>query len=480
MSPTPPRVLSLLSASTEIVFRLGCGHLLVGRSHGCDDPPLATTLKLATAPKMDPNAGSREIDAAVRVQVDAGGPVYHIYSSVVAACKPTVILTQEQCRICAVTQADVEEACTGLPADTRIVTIKPVTLDDVLGDVTAIASALGVEARGARLAGHLRARIDAVDRTTGPLAAVAGRPKVVHLEWLSPLMGSGYWIAELVQAAGGEMLHGSAGGHAPTLSGLAVLADADVILLAPCGFSIERTHAELHSDALRGSLLQSAAWRALPAVEAGRVYVADGNKYFNRSSCGVAEAAEIFAELVWEDELCGLWGHHGARWVRMRELDAFVAREGAPPPTKLVVVEAQSTRPSKPSAAATLPRGAPPTAASAHVHAQIDAMRAADFERAFGLNSAANQSRLGSAATFASIVAGNASFAALAASAAGACVDDGGACAVAAAEGATGELHVALAATDGAPCLRFAFQLGSEQGPGGVWEWRTEGVGVVC
>ena len=82
-----PRVLSLLSASTEIVFRLGCGHMLVGRSHGCDDPPLATTLDIATAPKMDPNASSRDIDNAVRVQIDAGGPVYHIYNSIVASAK---------------------------------------------------------------------------------------------------------------------------------------------------------------------------------------------------------------------------------------------------------------------------------------------------------------------------------------------------------------------------------------------------------
>ena len=51
------RVLSLLSATTEIVHRLGCAHLLVGRSHGCDDPPLATTKPIMTAPRVDPAAG---------------------------------------------------------------------------------------------------------------------------------------------------------------------------------------------------------------------------------------------------------------------------------------------------------------------------------------------------------------------------------------------------------------------------------------
>ena len=78
--PKPLRVLSLLSASTEIVYRLGCGHLLVGRSHGCDDPPLATTLPVATAPQIDPNAPSAQIDEAVRAQSVAGGPVHHIHA----------------------------------------------------------------------------------------------------------------------------------------------------------------------------------------------------------------------------------------------------------------------------------------------------------------------------------------------------------------------------------------------------------------
>ena len=105
--PKPLRVLSLLSASTEIVYRLGCGHLLVGRSHGCDDPPLATTLPVATAPQIDPNAPSAQIDEAVRAQSVAGGPVYHIHADLVKRLRPDVVITQEQCRICAVTPEDV-------------------------------------------------------------------------------------------------------------------------------------------------------------------------------------------------------------------------------------------------------------------------------------------------------------------------------------------------------------------------------------
>lgn len=225
------------------------------------------------------------------------------------------------------------------------------------------------------------------------------------------------------------------------------------------------------------------------------VYVADGNLYFNRSSCTVAEASEIFAECAWEEELCGLWGHHGKRWVRMSELDAFCARKGAPPPTKPVVVHNDSVAQSKAPASKPEPElevvasGACKVegAAAAHVRAQVDAMRAGDFALAFRLNSQPNQSRLGSAATFETIVKSNASFAALAALPTAQSVEEirggAGAAGEEAVEGAMVELHLflELCATTNEPPLEFAFKLVSERGADAKgWAWRTDGVRIVC
>mmetsp|Transcript_35013 Transcript_35013/g.68946 ORF Transcript_35013/g.68946 Transcript_35013/m.68946 type:complete len:489 (-) Transcript_35013:179-1645(-) len=481
-----PRVLSLLSASTEIVFRLGCGHMLVGRSHGCDDPPLATSLPVATAPYIDPSAPSRDIDVAVRAQSDNGGPVYHIRSQTVTACAPTVILTQEQCRICAVTEDDVRAACSDLPAAARIVTIKPTTLDDVLGDVGRIAAALGVPARGERLVRHLRARISAVAEMTRPLAAPGRRPRVAHLEWLAPLMGSGYWIAELVEAAGGTMVHGARGGHSAVLPGPAALADADVLLLAPCGFSVARTRAELRSGALRAEITEHAAWTDLPAVRAGRVYVADGNLFFNRSSCGVAEAAEIMAECLWEDELCGLYGHHGRYWVRLSELDAFCDREGASnTPPAVSAAPVREDPPPKDISTISRPwQSAAGDSSAAHVRAQVDAIRAGDFHLAFDMNSAANQKRLGDAEAFAAVVQINSSFAQLALSGKDARAlklsPAPNTAMVATADGSTREVEVMLLSSNRtAEEIQFVFQLLACR-KGESWSWKTEGVRVVC
>lgn len=434
--PEQPRVLSLLSASTEIVCRLGCAHLLVGRSHGCDAPPLVTALPTLTAPNIDPSAPSAEIDRAVRLQSDSGGPVYRVHNDLVVSARPTVILTQEQCRICAVTADDVAAACAALPAPARLVTIKPVTLEDVLGDVGTIAAALGVAERGRRLVRLLRRRLVVVREECAGVAAARPPPKVAHLEWLSPIMGSGYWIAECVAAAGCAMVHGVKGGHSPTLRSLSQLADADVILLAPCGFSLQRTRTELRAL----SIEKSPEWQALRAVREGRVYVADGNLYFNRSSCAVVDTAEIVAEIAWP-EIVGLWGHHGQSWVRLSELDRFCDRLGAilPTPTKCATAAsidadadlitsriADSIEAQEPSSAVEAVRIASKSPA-AHVRDQVEHIRSGDFVAAFALNSRANRARLGDASAFKSIVAGSDGFATLADSTnAWSCAEDGG------------------------------------------------------
>lgn len=469
-----PRVLSLLSASTEIIHRLGCSHLLVGRSHGCDDPPLAQTLPVATAPRVDPNAPSKEIDTTVRAQAAAGGPIYHVHSDFVKAAKPDVIITQEQCRICAVTPEDVEAVCQALPA-AMLVTIKPTTLDDVFGDVETIARALGVPERGDRLVAMLRARLDALQKISSSVAASTPPPRVAHVEWLSPLMGSGYWISELFGHASCTMVHGTRGGHSTVLESPSLLSDADVIILAPCGFSLERTHAEL--GALE--LIKSAEWQALPAVRAGRVAVADGNLYFNRSSCCVLETAEITAEIV-HPALTGLFGHHGKRWVRLvDELAAFCEREGASPPTKRcdiapTVQRDDSVAALPPSAKAqktAVHADEPPS--TRHVRDQLAALLAADFTRAFALNSAANQARLGDAATFERVVKGSASFRVL--------LDHATHVDVGTADGtnqASAAIRVGAQPAEPAdPPVAFVFDLRHDPASG---KWETDGVRIEC
>lgn len=405
--PQPPRVLSLLSAATEIVCRLGCAHLLVGRSHGCDDPPLATALPIATAPRVDPNASSFELDAQVRVQAATGGPIYQINDALVISSKPTVIITQEQCRICAVTPEDLTQVCTKLSPLTKLITIMPVSLEDVLGDVITIANALGVSDRGTRLVDHLRRQLSNLESTSLGVLGDLPKPTVAHVEWLAPLMGSGYWITECMAFAGGEMVHGYAGGHSQILERIELLSTADYIIISPCGFRIERTH----EDIKQLKLLESKEWLDLPAVKNRRVAIADGNKYFNRSSvASILGTAEIVAEFI-HSELRGMYGHHGARWVRLEELSAFCERVGAEPAKKeIVLAEGVAQKVEAESNTSKNHATSKNSVTIQHVSKQIAELRNNDYDAAFLLNSPSNQKRLVSADKFKAIVSGWTSF----------------------------------------------------------------------
>ena len=127
-------------------------------------------------------------------------------------------------------------------------------------------------------------------------------PKVAHVEWLQPLMGSGYWIYDCVHFAGGRMIHGSSGGHSQILEKISLLSNVEYIVISPCGFSIERTNEELNNI----GILDTKEWQDLPAVKEGRVAICDGNKYFNRSSvASILGTTEMVAEII-HSELCSM------------------------------------------------------------------------------------------------------------------------------------------------------------------------------
>uniref|UniRef100_A0A7S2HWQ3 Fe/B12 periplasmic-binding domain-containing protein n=1 Tax=Haptolina brevifila TaxID=156173 RepID=A0A7S2HWQ3_9EUKA len=223
-------------------------------------------------------------------------------------------------------------------------------------------------------------------------------------------------------------------------------------------------------------MLESMEWLNLAAVKNARVYVADGNLFFNRSSCGVVDTAEIVAEMAWP-ELKGLWGHHGKHWVALDELDAFCDREGARPASKrgtagLIVAEqpAANSKQAKLEDATSSVARVSFSEPSEFVTCQVELLRSESFEEAFLMNSAANRARLGSALKFETVVKSNPSFAALADPVnAYKCFED------AYANGKhTIEVRVQAAMGDG---LTFAFEVSETEGGVG---FATEGVRIVC
>jgi iron complex transport system substrate-binding protein len=290
------RILSLLPSTTEIVGALGLADRLVGRSHECTLPPGVERLPVVTQPKLDPRAPSGAIDARVKELVREGLSVYRVDAERIRALRPTAILTQTQCEVCAVTPRDLEAAaCEWIGLAPALVAVAPNTLADVLDDLVRVADGLGVRERGETLRAREWDRIEAWTRRCAEAAATAGRrPRVASLEWIDPVMGAGNWLPELIERAGGASVLGR-GGHDAAWSSLAEIAaaDPDVLVIAPCGFDLARTRAELHP------LVSAPGFAALRAVREGRAFLADGFLHFNRPGPRIAETLEIYAELLW-------------------------------------------------------------------------------------------------------------------------------------------------------------------------------------
>ncbi len=283
------RVVSLLASGTEIVCALGAGQWLVGRSHECDNPSWVRDLPGLSEPAFDVTVSSKAIDAEVNRRIRAGEPLYLLENAKIAELAPNLIITQAHCEVCAVTPGDLERSGCLVSGAAQVMALTAGSLDGVFEGMQRVADALGLSAAGAALAASEKERLAAVTaRCKGKDA-----PTVVLLEWAEPVFAMGNWGPELVDAANGRLLIGSKGQHSCAIPWEQVLeADPEVLVIAPCGYTLERALAE------RAVLEALPGWSTLKAVKAGRVAYADGNLYFNRSGMTVVRTAEILGEIL--------------------------------------------------------------------------------------------------------------------------------------------------------------------------------------
>jgi iron complex transport system substrate-binding protein len=276
-------VVSLLPSATEIVCALGCADRLVGISHECDFPDEIRDRVVLTRSRIDVSGSSRAIDTAVRAVIRDAISIYEVDEAKLGALAPDVIVTQDLCEVCAVSLDDVRAAVARIAhRGVEIVSLRPTRLAHVLDDVERVAATLGVSGR--ELRGALEERIQSI---AARAATAATRPRVITLEWIDPLMIGGTWMPELVELAGGVALGARAGEPAPTIDVAALRAFApDVVVIKPCGFTLERTLAER---------------AVIPDVPGARVYVTDGNAFFNRPGPRLVESLEVMGACIHED-----------------------------------------------------------------------------------------------------------------------------------------------------------------------------------
>lgn len=298
------KIVSLLPSATEIVAYLGLTNALVGRSHECDYPPSVQELPVCTQPKFNPEGSSQEIHDRVTNLLQSALSVYRVKTEIIQQLQPTHVITQDQCDVCACSLSDVSAAVGELTGmQPQIISLQPNILADLWADLQRVAKALSVPGDGA--IASLKARVEKIQQQVKN-----AHPRVACIEWTEPLMAAGNWVPELVSLAGGSSLFGITGKHSPWMEwSELVAADPEIIIFMPCGFDLERTRQDARQ------LTTHPEWPNLPAVRTGKVYITDGNSYFNRPGPRLVDSLEILAEIL-HPEIFN-FGYRGTAWEQM-------------------------------------------------------------------------------------------------------------------------------------------------------------------
>ncbi len=304
------RICSFVPGATEVIAALGLADQLVGISHECDFPPSLTHIPVMIEPLVgrDP-ALSADIDRQVKAMAAGGQHLYRLNEAAFHDARPDLILTQDLCHVCAVTPDQLGRAIQALDRRPDMITLSPTSLNDMLADIERIARAVGKLEEGQALRESLRRRLERVRSRAG---ARPTRPRVVCLEWLGPLYLGGHWVPQMVEFAGGQDVLGCQDAPSRETTWKEVeAAQPDVIVVMPCGYTIDRTLEELsHQGSRYGD------WaRALHRWP--RTYAVNAAAHYSRPGPRLVDGVEVLAAILHQDD------HNPVGQEQARRLDAL-------------------------------------------------------------------------------------------------------------------------------------------------------------
>ena len=286
------KIVTLIPSATEIVAFLCVKKFIVGRSHECDFPKDLNKIPKLTSPKINVDGTSGQIHDQINVILEKSLSVYKVDIEKLKKLNPDFIVTQAHCQVCAVSFSEVEHiAKEHLGKNTKIISLQPNSLKEVFDDIRRVAKDLKIDNEdNEQLIKDLDTRLKNIKNRTEKHK----KPKIACVEWINPLMAAGNWIPEMVHISGGEDIFGKKGKDSHWIEFNEIkMHNPDVIIFIPCGFDLQKTNKEV-----KDLLKSNTEWHDLKAFKDKKLFITDGNQYFNRPGPRLIESLEIFAEII--------------------------------------------------------------------------------------------------------------------------------------------------------------------------------------
>ncbi len=259
----------------------------------CDYPFQVKKIPQVTSSTISNNLTSKQINKKVALSKHRGLGISHLDPGILKTLNPNLILTQELCEVCAIPYTEVKKATKILDDSLKIISLEPESIEDIFENILEIAKATKSTKKAHKLVKTLKERLDNIN-TQLKKSNTATKPQILLLEWLDPAMVAGHWSPQMIKLAGGKMLITKPGQKSSSLTNSQIKSsNPDILIIAPCGFSIKRT---LEEKNLIDKIIKTL--KSSPAVKNKQIFLMDGNAYLTRPGPRIIDGVEILSQII--------------------------------------------------------------------------------------------------------------------------------------------------------------------------------------
>jgi len=281
---------SFFPAATQMIYDMGLQDHLYGVTFECHKKALSEKPKIVRCIMEGKNYSSAEIDSVFSSAKAQGKSLYYLEEELLQQIEPDIIFTQDTCEVCQIDTKCTAAAVAKLKKQPLLIPLSPNTLEYVYATALTIAGAMGREEVAYNYLAGLQKRtaniLDILRRNAMPLK------RVVLLEWIEPIYNCGHWIPfQVAQAGGIDMLSCPGGDSVRMEFSKMVKYDPEVVIVAPCGFHIERAMEEMHL------LAKQPGWEHISAVRSGNVFICDAGLFTQPSASTLVDGIELLSAL---------------------------------------------------------------------------------------------------------------------------------------------------------------------------------------